>query len=517
MAGFNTPGLLFVGASGRGEIAYAGPLLSRLWDTGDYDTYVEPCVGGFSMAQIAQRSGWPTAGFDTSDVTLFSSVLGYWLADRPMADLDVHVDGHPVDLTGTEQQQAARILAEQLRMRLEAKPDHVYWQELERDLVLRRDEHEAAIAARLDILRERLGTVAYRSAGLIEHIADRLDDPRALIHAVPPTFTAGYEKWFDTDGRLQWDEPAYALFDPDDGWADLWEATRDAAATFVGMRECAPGTRFWPDGAVYANQQRIDQYGYYVTNRTDKVLDLMGGRKVRVARPGSNVRPLPHPMIPADHEITPDSTIRVQPIDAGHARHYKSLWMHGTIGLDNAEGNFAVLVDGYVAGIGAVNASPINRPNPGFLSANRGDTNPLLLVYATGCPHPTYRLTRLATQVALQRPIVEPIVSATESGAMAMVVADRVWTIEKSKYPEAKGMRGLMKLRNRKAGGQQHATSSKRAPKRAQPNVGGYDLLYEAPLDMLTPTEVLDQWLTKEHQWRKARASSSAQTSKSGS
>ena len=503
MAGFTTPGLLFVGASGRGELAYAGPLLEKLWQTGRYTRYVEPCVGGYSMAQIAARAGFPVESMDTSDVTLFSSVVGAFLARTPMETLDVHVDGAPVNLDGPEKQQAARILIEQLRLRLEAKPDVHYWNELRRDLEARRPTHEQAVIDRLEILEDRLAGVTYQPAGLMEHIVEHLDDPGALIHAVPPTYRAGYEKFFETDGRLTWAEPDYAIFDPDDSWAELWQATKDAAATFVGMRECDPGTRFWPDGPVYANQQRIGQYGYYVTNRTDEVLDLMGGKRVRVARPSTlKIRPLPQPIIPRDHEITDGSAIQIIPIDAGYARYYKSLWMHGTIGQDNAEGNYAVLIDGYVAGVGAVNASPINRPNAGRLAA-RDTRAALLLVYATGAYHDVYRLTRLATLVGLQRPVIEPIIAVTDAGTLAMVVADRVWTLEMSRHPEAKGMRGLMKLRTR-----------------TDRDDGRYDLLYEAPIGDLTPEEARDLWLAKEANWRKARSqppSASETTSRSAS
>ena len=33
----------------------------------------------------------------------------------------------------------------------------------------------------------------------------------------PPTYAAGFEKWYDTGGRMTWKEPEYGIFDPKTG------------------------------------------------------------------------------------------------------------------------------------------------------------------------------------------------------------------------------------------------------------------------------------------------------------
>src|SRR5581483_11797255 len=65
----------------------------------------------------------------------------------------------------------------------------------------------------------------------------------------------------------------------------------------------------------------------------------------------------------------------------------------------------------------------------------------VLYVYGTGAPHKQLRLTRLVTMIASNKATVDMLLTP-----FAAVQADRMVTVEFTKYPEAKGNRGLMKL-----------------------------------------------------------------------
>jgi len=56
-----------------------------------------------------------------------------------------------------------------------------------------------------------------------EHLKEVLDDPHALVIANPPTYFSGYEKFYDTQGKMTWKEPPYELFDPETGHQQFYD------------------------------------------------------------------------------------------------------------------------------------------------------------------------------------------------------------------------------------------------------------------------------------------------------
>jgi hypothetical protein len=478
-AGFNTPGLLFVGSSSPGELAYAGAVLRKLHAAGSYDLYIEPCVGGYNQARSALEAGFQPNQMETSDVTLYSSVLGYLLSKQSIAELDVRIDGEPVPMEGEPLEQAARILVAHLIARVEARPQVDYWQELLHDLQTRTDAHEAAVRKKLEPLVGMFRGVKYERLDLMEHMLRHRDNPKAIVHAVPPTYTEGYEKFFDTKGRLTWNEPEYPIFDVEAGWKQMWDEFHDAKCLFLGMRECEPGKCPWPK-PVFANHQRAGQYAYYVTNRPDEVLGLMGGFKVR-PKPKTEWAPLPNPILPYDYEITEKSRLEVIPIPYTAARWYRGLWMHRITSSEMGT-PWAVLVDNHVAGVASFSSAPILNP---YRIDQERSAKAIMLRFASGAPHKTFRLGRLVTKLGLQRGVLDVVLLPTPTGGWVSAIAENIVTAEMTARPEVKGLRGLMKLVERRKG------------------PDGFHLVYMAAIEKLSYGEVLEFFLRKERQWQK--------------
>jgi hypothetical protein len=114
----------------------------------------------------------------------------------------------------------------------------------------------------------------------------------------------------------------------------------------------------------------------------------------------------------------------------------------------------------------------------------------MLLRFAIGAPHLTLRLTRLATMISFQRKAMA--IALGPKAQIWLAMAGRIITVEMTRHPEAKGLRGLMKMVVRHKDGKD-----------------GYRLIYEAELGDQPFDDVLRQWLKKEAQWK---ASSKKQT-----
>ena len=188
-------------------------------------------------------------------------------------------------------------------------------------------------------------------------------------------------------------------------------------------------------------------------------------------------------IIAPDYELTETTRVELLAVPPETAGHYKHLWIH-RIKAGRAPCNVAVLLDGQVAAVMGWDYSTITVPFEGAVS--RGA---ILYVYGAAPLH-TLRLGRLASALAITRPTISVAVSDLFADG-----AEQVSTIVMSPHPEAKHLRGLMKL----------------AQRRPDKKAGGFRLTYLADIGEDSPEEVYRRWLAQER--RRSNASTSAKGS----
>jgi hypothetical protein len=471
--GFLSPSILFLSTWDLAERQFVAALSKRLLTAG-YARIVEPCAGGFAMPAAHIQAGWPPASMECSDTCLFSAIVGGAVTGTDLRELDVRRDGEPVDIDGLEALDAgARLLFEQLDARMAMKPDHAYWTEIRRDLAYRRDEHLARLREGLRRSRELMAGMVYARLDLWEHMRRVADDPRTVISINPPTYCGGFEKFYDTGGSLTWNEPTYEMFDAAVDQDRLAQEARDWAALLLCQQQQTPGEA--SGDVVHARDLSHGQVVYVWSNRGDEVLKMLG--RSAVVRTGALKRPA-IPFLAPDHPVTTSSRVQIAKLTPPEIGYLKNLWLHK---VDSSGGSwdFAIVIDGYLAGIVGVTAPQLQT------WANQQGN--LLLMFATACPHQE-RLTRLVTKLALSRSILRQVVEP-----WSMLQSDRIITAELTRLPEIKGLRGLMKLHDRK-----------KDPKY------GYRLIYRADIEDTTPGDCLAWWRHREDRWQKQRAKTAA-------
>lgn len=475
--GFASPTILFLNTWDSPERSFCKQVFGALRDRG-YTRYVEPCSGAFAMPLVGQAAGWDPRAMEASDVSLFSSIVGTMLAGGDFAALDVRLDGKPVDLPDAGPvTQAAHLLWTQLLARTQARPDVEYWRQMVADLIDRADEHRAAIAAKLTHMADRLGGLSYEPLDMWAHIERVADDPHTVVSINPPTYKGGFERFFDTKGRLTWAEPDYEVFDPGPGIPRLVELMEGRAALLLCQQQREPGDSAHPR-PVFGRHLSLGQYVYLNSNRPDEVFEITGGPRV-APKKSAELTPMDLPVIGYDEEIGPDAQIRLIHVKAAVADYYRGLWMH-RLNASPGSLNVLVVINGKAAGVMGYSTDSMLRPYPGVSKPDK-----LLMRFAFGAPHADLRLTRLVTMLCLQKPTVEAL--ATGNTSMAVAASTGLVTVEYTRHPEAKGLRGLMKLTSR----------------RDHPD--GYQLSYTAEWGHDRPEAVLTRFLEKEAQWRARR------------
>lgn len=460
MAFFRDPGEMFLGCLGSVEQRFLVKLIETAVKSG-YTKFVEPCAGTFAMANLAVRSGFKPEQIETSDVSMMTTVMGYAITGQPLESLEIHAQG----FSDGELLDPATALYAQMYLRTSKSAGNAYFYNILMDLKERREEHIASIREQIENTKRLLYGMSYRPLDMWEHLKEVLDDPHALIIANPPTYFSGYEKFYDTQGKMMWKEPEYQMFDPDTGHKQFYKLCMDAKALVICYQEKQTGKA--EGHTIFARSGvRADLNSYITTNQEEKATALAHGKKIK--RPSeSKIEPLECSMLPRDYEITEKSKLQILPIKAAQAQYYRVLWTHNFVG-SSATFNRALLIDGYVAGVFGI---------------SKMQSESLFVWYVMKISHKKYRLGRLCYMLAQNREFVDTLLDELEREKCT-----KIRTAMLTKYPENKEVRGIMKLVNRVPDKQ-----------------NGYKLTYEAELKDRTEQQTLEEWLRREEQWQKNR------------
>jgi hypothetical protein len=474
-AGFNAPSILFLSTWDQPERDFMHVLSQRLLADPKrrFVRIVEPCAGAFVMPSVHRQAGWRGEQIETSDVSLYTSLVGFAVTGQKLDPLEVTIDGKPVPLTGNPIDDAALVLFEQLRLRMEKRAQVFYWNEIRRDLRLRREDHVAQIARYLRELEQRFRGMKYEVIDMWKHAERWAGDERTVISINPPTYRGGFEKFFDTGNRLQWKEPSYEVFDAEVDQFKLAERAAGWKALLLCQQQQEPGKGC--AGIVHARDLSRGQCVYVWTNQQPYVEEVMG--LSAVPRSGTLMTPLPYAVVGYEDDFAEGSRCEVLQITSATSRFYKDLYLH-KLDFKQAAHEFAVFVDGKLAGLAGYDTSALDRPyNDKWAEA-------LIMTYAVGVPNVAWRTTRLTTLLMLSRSVVDAVVNP-----WAAVRAKKMVTVEYTKHPEAKGLRGVMKL-----------------IERAKDKAYGNKLIYAAPIEKRTIAETYELWWKQEARWRSERS-----------
>lgn len=318
MAKFQNPGAFFLGTLVAQEQKFLKPLIENARKQG-YTRFVEPCAGAFAMSHIAAQCGYKPSEIEASDVSMFTSIMGYAITGKSLEELEIRADG----FTNEELLDPAVALYAQLYLRTVKNAGKEYFYGIMRDLEYRKEEHLAEIRAQLDRAKQSLHGMSYRPLDMWKHLETCYDDPHCLVVANPPTYAAGFEKWYDTGGRMTWKEPEYGIFDPKTGLNDLYEKMNDAKCLLMCYEENAPGlTAGHPVFARYGVRDGINVY--LTTNRPDEATMLAEGKMITRPNEGK-LEPLDCSILPRDYEITRKSKIQITQIERTAAQYYRKL------------------------------------------------------------------------------------------------------------------------------------------------------------------------------------------------
>lgn len=458
-------GGLFIGALKPQDKAFLKPLLVNARKNG-YTHFVEPCAGAMAMSYLAAECGYLPSEIDASDISFFSGAFARGINGETTEGMGLKVEG----FTDEEVKDPATALYAQMYLRMAQRSGREYYYQLLQDLKLRREQHIESIREQIDYVGKRIKGYRYRDLCMWKHMREVLDDEKAIVVCCPPTYTSGYEKFFDTGGKLTWNEPEFEVFDSETGLFDLKEMIKDAKALFIIYEERPAGKS--ASTPVYGRDAgRPGMYMYLTSNRPDEAEALAKGKEIN-RKNGSKMSPIKGARIlPVDYVITEKCEISIAPILPENATYYRKLWTHNFSG--GASGScMGLFLDGYLAGV-------FGYDKIGIALGGKND-----VFFSFGiCAPSKHRLNRILYKVACTRQALAFVLDDIQKVSVIGVKTQMI-----TKYPESKEMRGIMKL-----------------VERVKDKEHGYRLWYRCDITNLKFDEIMREWVKKEEAWEKNR------------
>lgn len=470
MGGFMQPGLMFIGTVREPERRALKRLLTAARKKG-YVHFVEPACGAFSMSRIALDSGFSAENIDASDVSFFSSVFGRAITGQSLEPLEIkskYFDKY--DLTKPEV-----VLWAQTILRNTMSSASYYQESIINDFYARAEYHQQRIADYIRKYREELSKMKFAERDFFDHIREYENDDKAVIILALPTYTGGYEKFFDNGGRITWKEPEYNIFNPEEDYQKVVGYCRKIKPLVIMYEETAAG-QYSENPFFIRHGTRMGFNTYLTANRIDEVLELTG-EKNGTRENEATIQGLKYDYISDDDEITENSKVEVVSISSQNAQYYRLLLTHNFTGGAGASVNYGVLIDGKLSGVFGFTSMLLD------LGKDVDGEFGQWLSYSMCIPYKKLRILRLNTMLAMSKGIY--MRNLTDIGKSK---ATQMFTMMISKYPESKQMRGLMKMYKKEDVGAE-----------------GYRLSYKCGLTDDTIEEVFRKWYRKEIQYLKNR------------
>ena len=333
---------IFLGITQTDQRKYLTRLLTFLQP--NYDKIIIPACGEFTIIKCALEAGFKPEQIYASDISLYSSLLGFIFSGQSVDDLEFRLNLDYQDeykALGSDIEKAAFIM---WLMKLKQLRPHVTYEKMYYDeFIENRDVYLEQLTDQIAKMDEQYHGINYSLKDMRAEMEDE-HDGRTIIVQNPPVFSKGYEKMFDFTGVIDFN-PEVPEFDWKKEYMNYYHQSLEKPELYIWYRSTnLEGIA--PENVLFGKQIKGSKFDYWLINHPDVVKDFdkKGMLLYKNVKDHGNMH---WPIIPHDHEIKPDSVIYFKQVDADTALYYRDLFAH-KLGNTKAESYYLMFVDGFV-------------------------------------------------------------------------------------------------------------------------------------------------------------------------
>ncbi len=359
---------IFLGSAASEHRKYLADVLKYFKKQG-YKKVTIPAVGVFGLAKAAIVAGFQPSQIYTSDISLFSSVLGYLYSGKEINSLPIKQDIKDTlnRQYETEAEKAADLI---LLIKLNQLDTNKYYQEvIYDDIAGNFGSYVKKMAAQLNELKKPYEGINYE----IKDLWKELSDDSGVIVLNPPVYKGGYEKLYDEAEEFVGFDNGIQQFDHKLEFESLYAASRDISTPIILMSHDSKGVD--KKDIVCAVEKGGGLYESWVVNKTSYLEGYQDNVKI-IYKKVNELKGLKAPVMVDADEITEDSKISFKQVKKEVGLYYRDLFAH-RLGNTMAEIYLLMLIDGKVFGTIGLHAAELRRLTSNYIFEVFGFNAPL--------------------------------------------------------------------------------------------------------------------------------------------
>lgn len=436
-----------------------------------FQILILPAIGQFSLAKCAIEAGYEKRNIFTSDMSLYSTLLGYLYSGKNILDLGIQVSPTHEERWRqcTNDFERAAFLV-WLMKQCQLKPTVYYEKVVYDELVENRELH-------INQLTKKLEQYATLYSGIHYEIADMRDvltakkEEGALTIVNPPVFRNGYTKMFNFKGNILWNS-GISEFDFLKEYKNYYSETKKLSAPHIWYR-FRDTEGFDPKDIIYCKEYDVDKRDYWLLTKPE-VLEGFSFRYTVEFLEARPTKPYPTKIFTDEDTITENSEISFVGVPEEVAMYYRDLFAH-KLGNTKAEHYYLMLVDGKIYSVCGFHTTKLFGMQSTRVFENFGFSVPL-----KSNPHSNRLLMMLITSTEFGE-----VIRKTTSKVNRIYDLRGLRTTCLSKYRSIKTHRDILNRESRKL-----------IPE-GNPNAGMYHIVADADFHNHTFKETL-RWFLEE-------------------
>ncbi|HOK13316.1 MAG TPA: hypothetical protein PK007_00150 [Candidatus Kapabacteria bacterium] len=352
-----------------------------------------PFAGAFAIEQIVSKA-CPSAKILSSDVSLFSSALGFYFANKPntisIKDTAIELVPFLKDKTDSESVAAAVLVFSDLAAYIENAEKIDYYQKVANHIINNFETYFNKAVEKLRKIKGAIHNLDYYAMDAVELL--KQVEPGDVVYLDPPYFQGGYEKMFkNLPNYFDFKEPKYTCIDKEKVVEYLKTLDKCGITAYykcLNTDDELPKNyklsmvfqhKYHACHCIYTNAAEPTMF----VKRYDALKETV--KKYKIAN--------------EDLTINQNTKIQIVRVDNDVANHYRMLWIKKAE-IKQANYSFLVLADKQIIGVICINS--INAVKRAFGSDFK--TDKAIIISDAASPMTKYkRLSKLILHLILTK------------------------------------------------------------------------------------------------------------------
>lgn len=365
---------IFVGGVPADQRKYLRAVLEYFREKGYKKVHI-PCTGQFTIVKCAIEAGYAKENIYSSDVCLFSNVLGYLYSGQPLSELDfVIVDEDLYEHYSKAETDIDRAAWIFLAMKMAQLRKDVYYERTYFLEIRKRMEHyHGKLATMLKQYVDRYAGIHYEIKDVRmyfdpNYVKTLGDDTLVIMN--PPAYSKGYTKMFVIDEYIKFTWPVEE-FDFGKEWMNCYQWSANNTKLPYLWYTSQKVVRHLPEEhVIYAHENGKDSFSYFLVPNYELVRGFKEGLyKVKFKNLSTSAQATQYKMYPKDRLLTLEDKITIRQISKETALYYRDLFAH-RLGTTVAEVYFGVFVNDMLLSASGFNTSFLRRLQEKYIFEN---------------------------------------------------------------------------------------------------------------------------------------------------